>query len=343
MWDKLKMFIDLCCTAFLSLGRALTSLKYRDRWRQLVFQKQETRFALQITRVLGKEPVEKDAERVASLQEELNRAGIALNCQNPPRQEKLNDFDHEAIETYLSSIRDLNMRANHEKFLREGLDKITVRELEEALPPCVQYLSSCLKPLYQLGFVAKKSSQWIAEQALPYLSVSPAAYFEHSTDTISSERGRQSQLISKGKQFVIFDDASYSGQQAMTIISELGAHLAKQKRKGKLFLVIPFISALAEKRLINRMKEKVHFDKRFPLKMHVITSMRKIKGMSDFAKNNPATNKPISFTEWKVPDNDSLDTTYTIGQVVDEHGKETSLPLLTDYPPCYKADETIAI
>lgn len=143
--------------------------------------------------------------------------------------------------------------------------------------------------------------------------------------------GQQSTLARKGHQFVIFDDVSYSGHQLWTVISAMQTELIKQGKKGKLFLVVPFVSAAAETYLLNVLKRQLNAPVGTQgragsrkLKIHLITSDRQIKDQT-------------TFTEWKIPDRTSLDSIVTKASIKDDKGNEISLEFLTNYPPCYKA------
>jgi hypothetical protein len=283
----------------------------------------------------------KSQQEPQTIQELLDKKNIPLNCANPPRQNSLNDLYHENIKKYLEYLSKSPLDNNqHIKSFWEDskkIDKVTIEELEKCLFACTQHLDKQLEGDYDVGFVPKKSSKWIAELALPYLSKIPLNHFEYSTDV----GGQQTTLSARSQQFVIFDDASYSGSQLVTVISSLQTQLTKQGKKGKLFLVVPFISAVAEKHLIKNLTEKLNApygtsarENSRKLQIHLITSNRELKTTSG-AYPDSQEGVGFSFTQWKVPDTASIPSGWREGTII-EGGQAIILPLLTDYPPCYK-------
>jgi hypothetical protein len=236
-----------------------------------------------------------------------------------------------AISTYLDHLKDHQdpWYDNAKRLLQKDLVKITVKELEESLAVCAEYLDPKLEEDYAIGFVPRKSSKWIAELALPHLSKLPSHHFEHETDNILDVHGQQSSLAGKGRRFVVFDDVSYSGKQLYKAISSMQEELLKERRKGKLFLVVPFISDAAEKWIIDHLTTDLNAQnsearlRSRKLKIHLITSERKIIDQR-------------TFTEWKIPDSTSLPDNRKEAEIEDDAGQKTSLKFLTNYPPCYR-------
>lgn len=332
--DRIRLFLTLVFEAFSSFGRALGNEKYKSRWSQL-FEAESKQQLLTITRLSSKAALipkisQDDLDKV---QAELNERGILLNCAHPPRQEQLNDIIPDAVQKFLDQIHatDQDRYEFAKYFFESGLDKITVGELEEHLPRCAKQLDSQIKNKdYQVGFVKRKSLEWIAELALPHMSHQPSEHFEPSTDV----GGHQSPLSQNSSRFAIFDDASYSGKQVKSIIESVRGELVRQNRKGKLYFVIPFISKISEKYLINSLLEGVnaigseaHKGSKH-IKVHVITSERTVKTMRDVFPDGE-NDEGVTFTQWKVPDSQSMSNLIRGGGLL---GPE----LITNYPPCYK-------
>jgi hypothetical protein len=290
---------------------------------------------LKITRIFtSEEAIPKVVQRdLAEMQAKLVERGIPLNCEHPPRQEHLNDFRPGAVQSYLSQIQ-LEQPSRYERlktFFERDVLKLTVDELEDKLPRCTKYLDSKVKGGdYQIGFVKRKSLKWIAELALPYMSCPPIDYFEPSTDV----GGSQTELSKKSSDFVVFDDASYSGKQMITIISSMLQELLRQDRKGKIYFVIPFVSKVAEASILHHLQTlmtspELHGHEGLKrLKIHLITSERQVKTMKDIFPEG-LDSIGITFTEWKVPDTHSL-------SCIVSGGGPSAPELLTNYPPCYK-------
>lgn len=338
--NKIHVLLSLFFQYVLTLGSAADDPKFKKRW-STVFDKEINHQIIKITRIASnyETPLKVNQETLEKTQSELDSRGIPLNCLNPPHQEKLNDFDYNALEQYLSHVKTFKPEQYEDlkSFFEKDVDKITVKELEEHLARCAAYLDTELKNNYQVGFVNKKSLKWIAELALPYLSRQPEQYFEPSTDV----GGAQSKLSTNSRKFVIFDDASYSGHQVKSIISSIQKEMISENSSGKIYFVIPFVSSVAEQYLVDELLRgfkaagSIAHQGSKKLKVHLITSERKVKMMTDL---DPRYEKiGLTFTEWKIPDTTSLSQNVSSGYTKDENGKTVIYKLLTDYQPCYKA------
>lgn len=271
---------------------------------------------------------------LSQLQKDLDAKKIPLNCTNPPYQNQLNHLQWDQINAYLDYLqkKDPATTLCLREFFKTGIDKVTVDELETHLATCMTFLNKELDD-FEIGFIPKKSSEWIASKALGYLAKSPTAHFTHTSD----KGGSQSPLTSKSRTFVICDDCSYSGKQLYTLIRGMQGELCSQGKKAKLYLVVPFISSTAEKFLTHQLKELFKCKERESrsLKVHLITSQRPLKIVADLDPSKQ-DHSGISFTEWKVPDTTSLAAFATAGLMEDASGKVIIANFLTDFPPCYK-------
>lgn len=338
--EKIKKLFLAFFQGLFSFDMTLTLTKVRRRWTKL-FEKESNKEILKLSRVVlnqEKKPVTNDHR--LKMQAQLSERGILLNCINPPEQKQLNDLNTSDVQEYLAYLQTHhpNQYQLAKSFWETGVDKITVKELEDYLGACTEHLELQLEQDYDIGFVPKKSSKWIAELAMSYLSKVPAHGFTHSTDTGGV---KQSKLADKSCQFVIFDDASYSGKQLLTIINCLQSQLAEQGKKGKLFLVVPFVSSVAEEFLIAKLAQQLKAAEGSEacknakrLKVHLITSTRKVKTMRDLFPG--ADNQSVSFMEWKIPDTISLSTDVRGATVKIAPDQYKRFNFLTDYPPCYK-------
>lgn len=273
---------------------------------------------------------------VAKVQRQIDKIGIPLDCINPPKQVDRNDRREEAVQQLLEYYRE-KQPTEYESlktFWTTGVDKITIEELEVNLASCTKFFDTLIKKEYNIGFVPEKSSKWIAQQAMPFLTKLPSQHFLHDSDKERVEVTVPSRDI---QHFAIFDDASYTGTQIWRIISTLNTQLATTYRTGKLYLIIPFISDLAKKTLVNEIQNHMASDK-FDLKIRLITSERKIRAMSEteFAKYALDPDTTVTFTEWKIPDNTSLALEVMDGVIEDSDGETVILETITNYPPCYK-------
>ncbi len=281
----------------------------------------------------------KDKAKTALLKKELRDRNINLSC-NPAPLTEPNHTRPEVIEAYFKEAAEQRWcKENHDewiglhrKFFKE-VDKITFSELNQSLWLCSQKLNELLgENPYSIGFVPGKSQQWIAELALPYLQHSPASSFQHATDSTIVKRGYQSTLKKGERDFVVFDDGSYTAAQLATIMqgmrSAVGA--VNEQQKCHLYLVVPFMSSLALQFLEGEGKQDVAVFESLKemghLKVHIITTDRKIKAITDVFSEKERERlielegskvlvdygdgrkwtKCLTYMEWKVPDNASM-------------------------------------
>lgn len=306
-------------------------------------------------------------EKKGHMQRELDQKQIPLNCQNPVQIKQPNMIHTNQIEEFLTEARENSWyQDNHaewytlRKKLFEGMEVIPFKDLMDSLKTCCQKLQSKLgSHEYAIGFVPKKSQQWMAELSVPYLDRSPSSFFEVATDNIFDIRGSQSALKNPVKRFVVFDDAAYSGHQLDTLISGLQQAILPihGQEKCHLYLVVPFMSPHAVNLLQNNFKRNICiFGDKGHLKIHLMTSERPIKAMSDVLTENEMTrlisiengldtycngrtrNKCLSLMEWKVPDNASMPRPLKQQElyISEKKAYEVKRQFVTNYLPPYK-------
>lgn len=277
----------------------------------------------------GQSPLPESDPDLAHYQSILNERAIALNCENPAQPKQLNAKNIQAIEEYLEHLQRKNDPGyeNVKDLLERGLDSITLEELQVNLATTTRFLDSKLKGDYEIGFIEKKSSKWIAELALRHMKRLPSHSFQH----VAERDGRQTALQKESRRFVIFEDASYSGKQLYSTIMGLHRQLDAQEKQGKLYCVVPFVSTVAKEFLATRLTRQPALN----LKVHLITSTRQPKALRDVYPDNWSTHG-VTFTEWKVPDEDSLPSFIRSGILPDASGKSKKVSFITEYPCCYK-------
>lgn len=317
---------------------------------------------------LVQEILETPYSKLISLGSELQQKGINLNCINPPELAEKNRKSPEVIEAFLAQAKQQKWRKSDTaewislmRKLFDAMDVLTFEELQVGLFNCCQKLQTLLgdRP-YAIGFAKGKSTQWIAELALRHLMHAPTSSFTHASDNMSNGavRSYQSALDPTIQNYVIFDDAAYSGQQLRAIISSFrSAVAANQPHKiYSLYIIIPFMSCHA----IENLKRGALSDDALPGKVDVkiITTPRKVKAMTDVFSNDDFTrlfaiegyrnniwcngherNKCLSFMEWKVPDYNSMPKDLIIWEELNlERIWVEKDRFITNFPPPYKTD-----
>jgi hypothetical protein len=127
----------------------------------------------------------------------------------------------------------------------------TFPQLMKGLKICCRKVNGLLKNGdYLLGCHPKKSSQWVASLALPYLKYLPN-YFTgiskggvlESTDKISKEESLPYRFPADVDTLVIFEDILYSGSQMTTVLREM--HEQKLLIGKTVYVVAPISSSAA--------------------------------------------------------------------------------------------------
>jgi hypothetical protein len=371
--ERLKKLAKYIFPTLLTCCLILFHPKYRQRWRKILSGKgiKEIMFPKRILNIDIQPPLAQaeaaiDPAKTARLQEQLNAHHIGLNCLHPAPLVNKNCLQKDQIQAFLEEVKNHHPEAYPlEEKLFQSLKMLSFDELQTALKQCCIQLNEMLKGQnYTIGFVKNKSTQWLAELALPYLDDAPASSFEHATDNIVDVHGEQSKIEPQDRCFVIFDDAAYSGKQLCYIIEKLKSAIAEahQNEPCHLYLVVPFISSIAKKRFeekINRVSPGLvdESSKNLPkgnLKIHLITTDKKIKSITEiftvkeieslakFAEQDEqpgpgyfdggAISKCLTFTEWKTPDDASVPSTVKSYY----HEGQKKYQFVTNFTPPYK-------
>ncbi len=257
--DRFLKFSKWVFPTLLSLGFLLLYSKCNSNWKKIIYG--EAPCKVLIPKKIVKchiAPVKNNCEslsysRKSTFQHNLNQSNIPLNCLTPAPLVNKNHFNNDDVQAFLNDIQRSQPDA-HEKVAKlfANRDLITFGELQKALSQCTAKLKDLLGDNdYSIGFVPNKSQKWIAEMALPHLNRAPASCFQNQTDNKGSDV-QQSQLRTEDKNFVIFDDASYTGKQLVMIIKKLKEQLNQTHSNTpcKLFLVVPFCSTLTLERIM---------------------------------------------------------------------------------------------
>lgn len=196
---------------------------------------------------------------------------------NPPRPKTSNSIQKEKAENWINAHCP-SQRETARKFL-SITRHITQEEFETSLKSSVKQFNKWLKSQpsqdYNLLVTAKtsyKSNRWVAEIALPFLSILPKqvltcdSIFEPlEEDSINFIKSDKTNII------VFFDDASYSGVQSGTVMStiflNLVTHQILEKHSSyQIVLITPFISTKALwvfHRLFQKNKIKSTYDPKY--------------------------------------------------------------------------------
>ncbi len=375
-WERVDKLKQAILPTLFSLGLVLIfSAAYRRRWskvlfghitKEILFPKNIIKMHVVPCDVQALKAV--DQTKAAQLQAQLDERNIPLNCESPAELKNKNAILRDEVDTYLADVQQRHpLYYGIVKELFDSVDILTFDELKAGLQASCEKLNELLgNQDYSIGFVKHKSQQWVAELALPYLNQAPTSFFINATDTVENIRGEQSALNKQERHFVVFDDAAYSGKQIRHLIDELKKALAKthQNEPCHLYLVVPFLSSIAEQRLetyINKVRDS--FDparKDEPtgnLHVHLITTNRKVKAVKDifttekvrrlalFAamENLPGFStcyytdgqltKCLTLTEWKIPDDASVPIAI---KMYKDTEKNKFISFTTDFLPPYK-------
>lgn len=372
--ERVAKFFKYIIPTLFSCGLViLFSTKYARRWNVIAFGNciKQILHPKKVTKIYNQTlnsnlPII-EKSKVSALQNQLDLLEINLNCETPDEITKRNHFNKEEITAYLNKI-----RATHpEKYvlferLFNSTEMITFEELQVALASCTNRLDKMLAGQdYSIGFVKNKSQKWLAELALPGLSKGPSASFENATETLGEVSG-QTTIASEIHNLVIFDDASYSGKQLCYTIEKLKQSLASSHgtEPCNLYLIVPFISKEAEKKIHNKInlisENKVDSSKKLTagnLKVHLITTDKRIKSvnealsedevkqLADFARSEKQPgnggfysegfcDKCLTFTEWKTADDASIPSAVKLH--FDPLTYEVDHTFVTNFLPPYK-------
>jgi hypothetical protein len=133
------------------------------------------------------------------------------------------------------------------KELGEKVRRVSYPEFAGTLASCLERLpTGCLERATILGS-AHKSNQWVAELACSFLRLSGLKYEElgHERALAITSSLRATSPRSWSKQYVLFDDASFSGNQMTSHLSELSAALAEDRTPRDIYVAIPYVTPVA--------------------------------------------------------------------------------------------------
>lgn len=291
-------------------------------------------------------------DHLARIQKTLDEQNIPLNCQNPSQLIHPNFVKAEVVGAHLNFLKTQPEWYEIKKRVFENLDKITFQELMSGLSICCDELNRLLVDKdYTLLFYKYKSHEWMASFALPQLKKQPQQCLW--TDTlVISDITKQFKL--EDYTFVIFDDITYSGSQLFQLCRSLNSQAEKDKRKYKVYLVIPFMTDEIKKIYSTSYWKEIE--------IHIITTTRQVKTLNTIFNQNEIKDvlkryndklsplicelwdeetwerqlkffgkKTLTFTEWKVPDTTSM--WEAIQNVEVEEKQRTSV--FTSFDPPY--------
>lgn len=323
-----------------------------------------------ITLPLANQSPAMTAERVNEVQIHLDDHHIPLKCRDISRRiENPNMMIGDSVTAYLNELETLfESGVNSEyyivkKKLFDSVDFISFEELQRGLSSCCAKLNELLGGnQYAIGYLPGASQQWMAELALPLMKQLPNGHFQAESDHSLEELGafsKQSDLPTGIHHFVVFDDASFTGSQNMTICRALDEKIKKLNLNEEchLYFVVPFMSHLAKALTVI---------KRDKLNIHLITTDRPIKKLTDpglftdsevellckmdtrggahgphiyFEENQP---KYLSFMQWGTPKDHAVPSSlkYSGKKMVDDEHISVKYRFMTNFKP-YGANPTI--
>ncbi|MFA6119292.1 MAG: hypothetical protein WCT85_02825 [Parachlamydiales bacterium] len=138
---------------------------------------------------------------------------------------------------------------NFQKFLNaleKSIKDIKVK-MDAVYKPATENLNNQERRKFIVLVEPKKSNQWVAELARSYFKVTPQAYYrlgEKGAKVFIKEADNCSSEVHQ-KDLVLFDDASYSGQQISEHLSNILQVLKKTGSKVNVFVVVPFMTIAA--------------------------------------------------------------------------------------------------
>jgi hypothetical protein len=337
--NRIKKFMIYIIPTLATFGILLKTDKYKNKWSKIItgefiqpkFMVAQDKLSIITQQLLQVIPPSIGMEKRRELQELLKINKINLDCQQAEVLEKKNEIDKEAIDAFLKKH---NLPSNHPRtLLLNNIDLITFEELMNGLKICCSTLNNLIKDQpYAIGFARNKSQQWLAELALPYLNHAPISQFSVATDSLL-DKSSQDLLDKDVSNFVIFDDASYSGNQINNTIRAFEQALTDKHmdQPCHLYLVVPFLSTQATELISSNFNwvNKSFFNKEQTkelvpkLTITLLTTDRKVLQLKDVFQpedlveiedflsqdHRTAANQApqaLSITEWKIPDAASI-------------------------------------
>ena len=227
--------------------------------------------------------------------------GLSLHCRelggdlpDPVR------FDEEKVQQHLSTLTGKQQEA--EALLHEKIQTLTYDQLKHGIVACTRELSSQIGDRdYDVVYPPSKSNQWVAELALPFMRKLP-------THEIVKQN---SPLHSKDNCYVFFDDASYSGELAATLLLRWLRSIPGQELE--VYLVVPFMSLNA----FITIQSFIYDDPNDAhIHLHILTTDVPIRTLREAFSQRPELMPLIrepafgatctAIAEWRLPDEFSL-------------------------------------
>jgi len=252
-----------------------------------------------------------------AIRNSLDKDLITSALENPKAKEY---FKNENIDIMKAFISELNI--------------VTYEDLTSDLKTLTAELKQKLKNRpYSVFFIPEKSSQWLAEMAIPELGKAPATYLTYHADVGGHNAGPQQNADDKIKDYVLFDDFAYSGDQIRNGI--FNSALVRLPKEATLHVVVPYISERANEkwatnlkssddgRKINILASKRKFHTGYialAYANHLSAGLPAISSAMDSFKNyfkheynieisdqfKFELDKDLAVTEWKIPDGTSV-------------------------------------
>lgn len=240
---------------------------------------------------------------VQLIQQVLDSRHIPLTCREfkPPEAAMRNKLDQQAIHEYLEAVRanfKLAFKDGPQSLSDEKIEQLiaakrrlfaetqcfTYEDLSDALAKCTQKLNQALSGQdYAVGYAEQKSQTWIAELALPLMEKTPKKAFPLN---VGGNENFPEELPDDLENFVVFDDASYSGLQMENILENLVDDMKnklKTQKPRKIYFVTLFMSTQAKEsvhRTMEWLKPKTPEELASFPEIFIITSDKEIPGFS---------------------------------------------------------------
>jgi hypothetical protein len=261
------------------------------------------------------------------------------------------------------------------KLILENVQILTFKHLLTNLEKCCHTLFSQLqdKP-YHVAVILGKSQAWIADLSYRYLPIKnlPKSVIEIGKITDKNKfetlKFNLDKLIAlTNGNVVLFDDVSYTGKQLLDFIKLIEFKLKNTQTKLHLYLVLPFMSKLAKKTVLNAISSSQYsfqisliteyelnnvLDMTKTLTSPQVEKLYQLLDSPSVSPKIPAlsnekdafamteiSQKCLCFTEWKKPDNVSLPKLFGTTEIAPDYLQNglTKLPtLIKEVSPPYK-------
>ena len=227
--------------------------------------------------------------------------------------------DQEKAEAYLTLLPEPHKTVCR-KLLR-NIRHISMDKFQLELTNCISKFKRLVgSQKYTVGLAIGKSSQWVTSLALKNLEDNlPESWFSlghQSTDPALLESDTYvpnfplNAPTSGDLPLVIFDDCCYSGSQMVETLIRIENHVSA---KTKIFVIVPFLSNLAQTRITERYREAFSKKKQTNLEVALIFSEtiplahdglnRDETGLiGEFMRDPPSMSQTLCYNDWRFPD-----------------------------------------